>query len=90
MDQREILLQNLERAQSRKVNKEEFTEEFLVSLAFSASASAPRAVWGASPAATRAERGTSVLPLPRFLLLGNNNVSSNLLVGTPRAVVFVV
>ncbi|KYO36199.1 tyrosine-protein phosphatase non-receptor type 22 isoform A [Alligator mississippiensis] len=29
MDQREILLQNLERAQSRKVNKEEFTEEFL-------------------------------------------------------------
>uniref|UniRef100_A0A7M4FBQ1 protein-tyrosine-phosphatase n=1 Tax=Crocodylus porosus TaxID=8502 RepID=A0A7M4FBQ1_CROPO len=29
MDQREILRQNLERAQSRKVNKEEFAEEFL-------------------------------------------------------------
>jgi len=32
MDQREILLQNLERAQSRKLNQEAFADEFLVSL----------------------------------------------------------
>lgn len=32
MDQREILLQNLERAQSKKLNREKFAEEFLVSL----------------------------------------------------------
>lgn len=31
MDQREILLQNLERAQGKKLNREEFVEEFLVS-----------------------------------------------------------
>lgn len=32
MDQREILLQNLERAQGKKLNREEFVDEFLVSL----------------------------------------------------------
>lgn len=32
MDQREILLQNLERTQSKKLNQEAFVEEFLVSL----------------------------------------------------------
>lgn len=32
MDQREILLQNLERTQSKKLDQEAFVEEFLVSL----------------------------------------------------------
>lgn len=32
MDQREILLQNLERAEGKKLNREEFVDEFLVSL----------------------------------------------------------
>lgn len=31
MDQREILMQNLERVKSKKLNREEFTSEFLVS-----------------------------------------------------------
>lgn len=31
MDQREILLQNLERARGKKLNREEFADEFLVS-----------------------------------------------------------
>jgi len=32
MDQREILLQNLGRAQGKKLSREEFVDEFLVSL----------------------------------------------------------